>query len=113
MILETKRLLLRPFYESDAEDVYAYARDPRVGPVAGWPAHKSVEDSRQAIRTVFAGPRVFAIVTAIGCATRPYTRAICALMYNNVWNIVLCNEKVVNLLPVIRCHGPLCVLSVH
>ena len=35
MILETKRLLLRPFYESDAEDVYAYARDPRVGPVAG------------------------------------------------------------------------------
>ena len=61
MILETKRLLLRPFYESDAEDVYAYARDPRVGPVAGWPAHKIVEDSRQAIRTVFAGPRVFAM----------------------------------------------------
>ena len=59
MILETERLLLRPFYESDAEDVFAYAQDPRVGPVAGWPAHKSVEESRQVIRTVFAGPRRF------------------------------------------------------
>jgi len=30
MIIETKRLLLRPFAESDAEDVYEYLREPAV-----------------------------------------------------------------------------------
>lgn len=45
MTLETKRLLLRPWEESDAESCYRYASDPLVGPAAGWPAHTSVEDS--------------------------------------------------------------------
>ena len=35
MTLTTRRLTLRPFTERDAEDLYAYAKDPRVGPVAG------------------------------------------------------------------------------
>lgn len=59
--LETPRLSLRPFRESDAEDLYAYARDPRVGPVAGWPAHRSLSESLEIIRTVFAAPNVFAM----------------------------------------------------
>lgn len=62
MVLETQRLLLRPFEETDAADLYAYARDPRVGPDAGWKPHESVEESRQIIRTVFAAPHVFAVV---------------------------------------------------
>ena len=36
MILETARTLLRPFTEGDAQDLYAYAQDPRVGLAAGW-----------------------------------------------------------------------------
>ena len=32
MILETARTLLRPFADGDAQDLYDYARDPRVGP---------------------------------------------------------------------------------
>lgn len=48
--LETKRLILRPFQESDAADLYEYAKDPRVGPIAGWPVHTSVENSREIIR---------------------------------------------------------------
>ena len=59
--LETPRLSLRPFRESDAEDLYAYARDPRVGPIAGWPVHGSPEESREIIRAVFAAPNVFAL----------------------------------------------------
>ena len=39
MMLETERLLLRPWKESDAEDLYRYASDPKVGPIAGWPVH--------------------------------------------------------------------------
>ena len=53
-VLETPRLLLRPFRDEDAEDVYHYARDPRVGPIAGWPPHKSLEESREVIRSVFS-----------------------------------------------------------
>ena len=61
MILETRRLRLRPFRDDDAADVYDYARDPRVGPIAGWQPHTSVEESREIIRTVFSAPGVFAI----------------------------------------------------
>ena len=60
-IIETPRLLLRPFSEADAEELYAYAKDPRVGPAAGWPPHTSVEQSLAIIRTVFSAPNVFAV----------------------------------------------------
>ncbi len=60
--LETKRLFLRPFQENDAADLYEYAKDPKVGLPAGWPPHKSMEESREIIRTVFAAPNTFAVV---------------------------------------------------
>ena len=53
--METERILLRYWQESDAEALFKYASDPDVGPRAGWPAHKSVEESREIIRTFF-GP---------------------------------------------------------
>lgn len=61
MKLETPRLILRPFTENDAEDLYAYASDPRVGPIAGWQPHKNVEESREIIRTIFSLPGIFAM----------------------------------------------------
>ena len=60
--LETARLRLRPFTEDDAADLYEYAKDPRVGLPAGWPPHKSREESLEIIRTVFAAPHAFAVV---------------------------------------------------
>ena len=62
MILETKRLILRPWEESDAEECYKYAKDPRVGPIAGWPVHTSVENSRKVIRDVLMVSETYAIV---------------------------------------------------
>lgn len=62
MNLETERLLLRPFSEGDAADLYEYAKDPRVGPSAGWPVHKSLAESREIIATVFSAPNTFALV---------------------------------------------------
>lgn len=61
MELETKRLILRPWSESDAEDLYRYAADPDVGPIAGWPVHTSEENSREIIRTVLSDPETYAV----------------------------------------------------
>ena len=60
--METERILLRPWQESDAEALYKYASDPDIGPRAGWPAHKSVEESRKIIRTFFHNDTTWAIV---------------------------------------------------
>lgn len=64
-MLETKRLLLRPWQESDAEELYTYAKDPEVGPIAGWPVHESVEDSLRVIKHVLTGAECYAICDKI------------------------------------------------
>ena len=61
MILETERLILRPWHENDAEELYKYASDPEVGPPAGWPPHTSVENSREIIRSVLSLPETYAV----------------------------------------------------
>ena len=60
--LVTDRLILRPFLERDAEALFAQAKDPRIGPAAGWPPHKSPADSLRVIREIFNRPEVYAIV---------------------------------------------------
>ncbi|MBR3293453.1 MAG: GNAT family N-acetyltransferase [Oscillospiraceae bacterium] len=67
MILQTARLILRPWEAADAEACYQYAKDPRVGPIAGWPAHTSVEQSREIIRTILSAPETYAIVWKESC----------------------------------------------
>lgn len=61
MEFRTERLLLRPWRESDAESLYEYARDPEVGPIAGWPVHTSVENSREIIRYVLSAEETYAV----------------------------------------------------
>lgn len=61
MIFITERLQLRPWRESDAESCFQYAKNPQVGPIAGWPVHTSVEDSRNIIRNVLAVPETYAV----------------------------------------------------
>lgn len=61
-MLETNRLYLRPWKESDAESLYKYAKAPAVGPAAGWPVHTSVENSREIIKGVLSEPETYAVV---------------------------------------------------
>lgn len=61
MQLETERLILRPWTEADAQALYQYARDPEVGPAAGWPPHTSVENSREIIKNVLSKPETYAV----------------------------------------------------
>lgn len=56
MILTTNRMILRPWREEDARALYECAKDPAVGPIAGWPPHASVEDSLNVIKTVLCDP---------------------------------------------------------
>ena len=65
-MMETERLLLRPWQESDAEALYRWASDPEVGPAAGWSPHTSVENSRDIIRTVLSEEGTFAVVPKDG-----------------------------------------------
>jgi len=57
--------------ESDARCLYHFAKNPNVGPIAGWPPHISVEYSLNIIKTLFCRPECYAIVKddiPIGCA---------------------------------------------
>lgn len=64
MELKTQRLILRPWLASDAQRLFELAKDPEVGPAAGWPVHTSVENSCEVIRKVLAVPETYAICLA-------------------------------------------------
>ena len=79
-MLETKRLILRPWQERDAESLYEYAKDPDVGPSAGWPPHTDVENSREIIRNVLSSPETYAVclkdgraIGSVGLKLKGYT----------------------------------------
>ena len=59
--LRTGRLLLRPWREEDAAELYGLACDERIGPAAGWLPHRSVAESRLVIRLVFSAPETYAV----------------------------------------------------
>lgn len=68
----TERLLLRRWKPSDAEALYKFACDPEVGPHAGWPPHKNVEESKMIIRELFTNDYTWAVILKesnepIGC----------------------------------------------
>ena len=70
--METNRILLRLWRDDDAEALFKYASDPEVGPRAGWPPHKSVEESLEVIRKFFLNDHTWAVVLKetgeiIGC----------------------------------------------
>ncbi len=60
-VLETERIILRPWREEDAEELYRYASDADVGPIAGWPAHTSVAESLDIIKNVLSTPLTYAV----------------------------------------------------
>ena len=45
-----------------AESLYKYAKDPAIGPIAGWPPHTSVENSKDVIRNILSAPETYAVV---------------------------------------------------
>ncbi len=60
-VVQTKRLILRYWKESDLSDFFAYASEPGVGEMAGWPHHKSIDESREILDNFRQTKNVFAI----------------------------------------------------
>ena len=61
VVLQTERLTLRPWRETDLEDFYAYASVDGVGQMAGWTPHQSREESREILGHFIAGKHTFAL----------------------------------------------------
>ena len=59
--LETSRLILRPWKETDLQDFYNYARVDGVGQMAGWAPHESIKKSKQILDHFIAEKHVFAL----------------------------------------------------
>ncbi len=51
--IETPRLLLRPFMESDLPAFFACCRNPNIGDNAGWKPHETLEESEQILHSIF------------------------------------------------------------
>lgn len=62
IILETDRLILRAFEENDLRDFNEYAKVEGVGEMAGWPHHKSLDESKMILDRFIAGHHTFALV---------------------------------------------------
>jgi len=60
--LQTARLTLRSWSESDLDDFYAYAKNPNIGPNAGWPPHPDKTHSLAILRSFMERDEVWAIV---------------------------------------------------
>ena len=60
-VLKTERLILRPWRQSDLEDLFAYASVDGVGQMAGWPPHKCLSDSQWILDRFITHKKTFAI----------------------------------------------------
>jgi len=61
VIIQTERLILRPWKEADLNDFYEYASVDGVGQMAGWVPHKSVEESSKILSFFIEEKKTFAL----------------------------------------------------
>ncbi|MDD6468258.1 MAG: GNAT family N-acetyltransferase [Erysipelotrichaceae bacterium] len=62
VVIETPRLLLRPWQLNDLDDFYEYAKVEGVGELAGWIHHESKEKSLEILTSFIEGKKTFAII---------------------------------------------------
>ncbi|WP_426350688.1 GNAT family N-acetyltransferase [Alloiococcus sp. CFN-8] len=62
VVLETERLILRPWEVRDLEDLFSYSSIEGVGERAGWTHHKSIEESLSVLELFIRERKTFALV---------------------------------------------------
>ncbi len=60
--IETERLVLRPWRETDLETFFAYSSVPGVGEMAGWKHHESKEESAAILNMFIREKKTLALV---------------------------------------------------
>ncbi len=61
VVLDTERLILRPWTLDDVDDFYEYASVDGVGQMAGWKPHENMEESMQILRMFMDEKNQFAL----------------------------------------------------
>ena len=61
VVLKTDHLTLRPFRDSDLQDLYEYAKVDGVGQMAGWMPHRNMEESRAILDMFIREKKTFAL----------------------------------------------------
>lgn len=61
-IIETERLVLRPFKWDDLDDFFGYASVDGVGEMAGWPHHENKDKSKEILTRFIDEDKTFALV---------------------------------------------------
>lgn len=74
-VIETERLMLRAWRESDLDDFYEYASVEGVGEMAGWKHHECIEETRLILHA-FIAEKVFS-PSSISKTTRRSARWDC------------------------------------
>ena len=59
--IETPRLILRPWRQTDLRDFYEYASVDGVGQMAGWRPHQSMEESQMILDMFISGKKTLAL----------------------------------------------------
>ena len=59
--IETDRLILRAFRQSDLQDFYEYASVEGVGEMAGWHHHESIDKTQEILNMFIQEDKVFAL----------------------------------------------------
>ena len=61
VVLETDRLIIRAWKETDLEDFYEYAKVDGVGQMAGWNPHASIQESKTILDMFIKEKKTFAL----------------------------------------------------
>ena len=59
--IETNRLVLRPFSESDAPDVFESCKNPNLGNNAGWKPLETIEETIDVLNTYLSEKKGFGL----------------------------------------------------
>jgi RimJ/RimL family protein N-acetyltransferase len=65
-VMETERLVLRPWEETDIPACYELAKDPDVGPMTGWQPHHDLSETEMIVKNVLMVPETYAVVRKEG-----------------------------------------------
>lgn len=61
VVLKTERMILRPWRQSDLEDLFEYASVDGVGQMAGWKPHEDREESQNILNSFIEHKKTFAL----------------------------------------------------